>query len=567
MLRRLVLLPLLATCGHAAPAPAATDDAALVTAVADEYIARYAEAFPDAADFSAWPEARHDRFPDRSAAAIAAWNGTVDELLAKIERVDDERLFGDPAWITLGYLREALERDRGLRVCRSELWAVDSEGGWQLWIGQLSESQPVGTPEKRDVALKRWATLPRYLEVELANLREGLRLGYSAPKSVVQRVIAQLDGMIALAADQWPIFDPAKRDAELATGFRELIDTKIAPAVRAYRDYLANEYLPAAREALGVSANPDGVACWRASFRAATSIDRDPEETVRLGEARVATFVAEAAAIAKDVLGTDDPTEIAKRLETERANRFASPDEQLAFAKDAVERAHAAMDRVVPTVPTAPVRIEPWPELVGKGASARYESAPEDRSRPATYRINLLQDPTRGESEMVAFHETWPGHHLQIAFAQELPVGHRIKDVVGVASYVEGWARYAEQLSEELGLYTTPYAKIRRRMWPGRGMVVDPGIHLLGWTREQAIAYITAGGWPRDFADGLVDRIAGWPAQLTSYDTGAIEILALRTEAEQRLGERFDLRRFNACVLSAGAVTLPMLRRIVERCL
>jgi uncharacterized protein (DUF885 family) len=565
MRARLIALVAVAACRHA-PAPhSVEDDAARVTATADAYIRESLLRSPGIADFRGWPEAKHDRFGDNSLEALADWNGKVDALLAELDKVDEARLVGHPAWITLGFLREALESDRGLRVCRNELWAVDING-WQTYIGDVAAIQPVGTAEAREVAIARWRTYPAVLDTEVTNLREGLRLGYTAPRSTVDKVIAQLDAMLALAVEDSPFYDPAKRDAELAAPFAALIRDEIYPAVRRYRDFLADDYRGKAREALGVIANPDGEACWRASFRAMTSLDRDPAETVRLGEQRVADFAAEAQAIGEEAFGTRDLDAIRKRLAEDPENRFADGAEQLAFATAAVERAHAAMDRVVPVVPAAEVIVDPYPAYVGSGPSASYNPAPEDGSRPAKYNINLQQNPTRGEAEMVAFHEAWPGHHLQFAVAMELPESHRIRDLVGVASYSEGWARYAEALSEDLGLYTTPYAKIRRRIWPGRGMVVDPGIHLHGWTREQAVKYITDGGFASDFAEGLVDRIAAWPGQLTAYDTGAIEILALRREAEARLGDRFDVRAFNACVLSQGSVTLPMLRAIVERC-
>jgi uncharacterized protein (DUF885 family) len=155
---------------------------------------------------------------------------------------------------------------------------------------------------------------------------------------------------------------------------------------------------------------------------------------------------------------------------------------------------------------------------------------------------------------------------LQIATAGKRPV-HPIAKLAATNAYIEGWARYAEQLADELGLYRSPSARVLRRVWPGRGMVVDPGIHLFGWTRERALAFIEDSGMPPTIAESLVDRISVWPAQLTAYDTGALEILALRDEAERRLGARFDLRKFDTCVLATGPVPLRMMRRAVSACM
>jgi uncharacterized protein (DUF885 family) len=538
-MRRLAGLLLVAACGHAAPTrPSADSDATAVTAAADAYVARYIEAFPESIDLRGWVEATHSRFNDRSPEAVAAWAAFVDEEWEQIRGIDADRLYGRPEWVTLGFLREALERDRATRVCRFELWGLDPNAGLHIQLADLARVQPAFTD--------RWRHLPDVVDVEIANLREGLRTGYSAARPVVDRVIAQLDAQLALPVEESPFHTVADADD---------IVTVLNPALRRYRDFLADEYAPAAREALGVGANPDGEACYRASFRAETSLDRDPDETVRLGKLRVAGFAAEVEDLGLAGLDLDAPD-----------NHFADGDALFAFAKDAVERAHGAMDQLVVTVPDAPVVVEPYPDYLGVAVSPSYDPMPEDQSRPATFWINLQQKTTRGEAEMTAFHETWPGHHLQIATADDLPERHRIAKLVGVGSYVEGWARYAEQLADEIGLYSTPYARVRRRTWPGRGMVVDPGIHLGGWTRAQAVDYMVEGGFPRDVADGLVDRIAAWPAQLTSYDTGALEILAQRAEAQERMGDRFDLRAFDSCVLSQGAITLPMLRKVVEAC-
>jgi uncharacterized protein (DUF885 family) len=181
------------------------------------------------------------------------------------------------------------------------------------------------------------------------------------------------------------------------------------------------------------------------------------------------------------------------------------------------------------------------------------------------YLISLFEPEKKlkSEAEVTAFHEVYPGHHLLQALAQERPGAHPIGQLVGTAAFDEGWARYAEQLAEEMGLYSGPFARIRRRSWPGHGMVVDPGIHVFGWSRDSASSYIQRGGLPEE-GETLTDRIVVWPGQLTAYDTGALEILALRAQAERELGDRFDIREFHDQVLANGAITLPMLRQVIQ---
>jgi uncharacterized protein (DUF885 family) len=565
---RLALLGTLLALACAAPGLRAqpADDAARVTALANEYVAAFLAAFPEEAEISGFTLERHDGLADNGPAALQAWRAREDAWAATLAAVDGAALRGRPEWITYGMLRERLQASRAMRVCRAELWPVSQMSGWQVSTSVLGQVQPVGTRELRAQALARWRLLPRNVDNEIALLREGVRRGYTTPRPIVRLVIQQLDDVLAAPPEQSPLFGPARRDSapEFQAAWHALVAGALLPAVRRYRGYLADEYLPAARETLGVGALPDGRACYQAAFRANTTLDRAPEEMFRLGQARVARNQDEVREIGRRAWGTTDLDSIRARA---RGEGFADRDALLAFSRDAAERAHGQVPRWFRTVPRAPVVIEPHPAFLEATASDQYFPAAEDGSRPAEYRINLgaVGGKTRAGAEITVFHETWPGHHLQIAIAQELPGAHPVSRLVGSGSYVEGWARYAEALAEEMGLYTGEGPRVDRRLWPARGMVVDPGIHLFGWTREQAVEYIVASGrFDRAFSEALVDRIVVWPGQLTAYDTGGLEIFALREEAERALGSRFDVREFHDVVLRDGAVTLPMLRESVQ---
>lgn len=562
LLSTLLVLACAAPALHAQPA----DAAARVTALADEYVAAFLAAFPEEAEISGFRVERHDGLTDNGPAALRAWRAREDAWAAALAAIDGAALRGRPEWITYGMLRERLQAAQGARVCRTELWPVNQMSGWQVNLSVLGPLQPVGTPELREQALARWRRLPGYVDNEIAWLREGVRAGYTTPKPNVRLVIAQLDAVLAAPPEQSPLYGPARRDSTPAfqAAWQALVADALLPAVRRYRDYLADEYLPAARETLGVGALPDGRACYQALFRSFTTLDRAPEETFRLGQARVAQNQDEVREIGRRAWGTTDLDSIRARA---RGRAFADREALLAFSRAAVERGRAQVPRWFRTVPRAPVVVEPHPAFLEATASDQYFPAAEDGSRPAEYRINLGApgEKTRAGAEITAFHETWPGHHLQIAVAQELPNSHPVSRLVGSGSFVEGWARYAEALAEEMGLYTGEAPRVDRRLWPARGMVVDPGIHLFGWTREQAVEYIVASGrFDRAFSEALVDRIVVWPGQLTAYDTGGLEIFALRQEAVRALGSRFDLREFHDVVLRNGAVTLPMLRESVQ---
>jgi uncharacterized protein (DUF885 family) len=265
-------------------------------------------------------------------------------------------------------------------------------------------------------------------------------------------------------------------------------------------------------------------------------------------------------------LRADDLPTLLERLKADPANRFSSRDELLKYAQAAVGRAKTHMSQWFSRMPKADIIVEPYPDMLERTASDSYWPAAQDGSRPAMYRITLYPyaETTRSNTEITAFHEAYPGHHLQIALAAERPEAHPITRLVGNSGFTEGWARYAEALAEEMGLYSSKYALANRRLWPARGMVVDPGIHMFGWTREQTVQFVSEGGrFDAATARALVDRVAMWPGQLTAYDTGALEFFALRKQAQETLGSRFDIREFHAVLLENGAVTLPMLREQV----
>jgi uncharacterized protein (DUF885 family) len=334
-----------------------------------------------------------------------------------------------------------------------------------------------------------------------------------------------------------------------------------------YRQYLHDEYLPFARVNIALSANPQGEACYQALLRESTSLNRPARQTFELGLKQVEHNTEEALNISRKN-GIDTLSSLIQRINDDPSNHFLTTDELLKFSRDAVSRGRQSAPKWFDRIPEAPVLIEPYPAFAETGAAGGvlWPAGPGGNP-PAIFRIPLshLSEATRSRAEVTAFHETYPGHHIQLGLANEMPTLHPISRIVGTAAFREGWARYAEALAEQMGLYQSQYATASRRLWPSRGMVVDPGIHLYGWTREKAVAYmIESGNMGPEVANALVDRIAISPGQLTAYDRGAAEFFDLRREAESRLGRRFDIRQFHQVVLRNGAVTLPMLRDEVE---
>ncbi len=533
--------------------------------LADRFVDQRLQYDPTLSYSTGIPTTDQSRFADRSPQAIERQVQKEHEDLREVLALDASAL-SPGARATYATLREELESDLQMRVCRTELWDVNHFDGWQLHFAEIAERQAVKTARDREEAIRRWSSVPHYVDVQIANLRLGLLKGYSAPQSVVHRVVRQVKDMAPADPEKSPFFSPAARssDPTFREAFRRLVVERINPALRAYAAYLEQEYLPKAREGVALSDVPNGKACYSAFLRANTTLSRTPEEVFKLGEEMVATNLSEVRKLGARSYHTSDPAVILRAIKSNPAEHFESRDELLTFSQGLLRRANSiTATKLIPEMPKQDVVVRPlsaFEEAAGVGS--RFQQEP-DPAKPAVYLIKLgnWATQTRAEAEIAAVHETVPGHYLQKALAAELQKPTKLSKFVDNAAYAEGWARYAEAMSEEAGIYDTQDAAILRRMWPARGMVVDPGLHVFHWTRQQAIDFMMVSGrFTAEEANDYVDRIAVTPGQLTSYDSGAHEIMALREEAKSRLGQRFELRYFNRAVLEEGVVPLGELR-------
>jgi uncharacterized protein (DUF885 family) len=515
------------------------------------------------------------RTPDYSALTdntpdgLASFQRKEDSILERLRKIDPAPL-ARADWVTWQSLKETLEASVGQRVCRSELWDLNHLASWHTSLATQAREQPVGTDAERAAALERWSSLPTFIAQSRANLEEGLREGYSVPKSIVRRVIGQFDRIVAAPLEENPFYEFAKKADEqpdFQAPAKTLLEKEIVPALVAYRDFLRDTYLPAARDEIAIKALPDGVECYEARLRAWHSAQIGAQRTYERGQDAVAANEAAVIERGKAMFGESDIAAILARVSEAPGNRFASEAELIDATRALVPVAREKVARFFTRLPEQALVVEPFPEFLrGTGQASRYEDKPQSEG-PAVYRIatDAWATQTRGRTAIIAAHEGWPGHHLQIATARGLQGLHPVTRLATSAAYIEGWARYAEALAEEAGIYEGGYAEITRRAWPARGMVIDPGIHLYGWTREQAVAFAMASGnYTPQTADDLVDRVAAWPGQLTAYDTGGLEIFALRKEAEERLGDAFDIRAFHDRILENGALPLAALREHVE---
>lgn len=544
-------------------------EASRITSLARLYYKNKLNYEPELAYFRGIEPTRHDGLRDNSLRGVGDLQVYQSWMLRELRSIDSELLHGRVEWITYAYMLEDLEASSGLKVCEGHLWNVNQMGGWHTLYPRLAELQPVGDEILRKQAMMRWKKFPAFIDTEISNATLGLRRGYSAPRSVVRRVIEQVDGMLQLTVEEIQLTSPARRaDHEgFAAEFSALVRDEILPAYVRYRDFIENDYLPLAREELSVLGIPNGRECYEASLRAYTTLERSPEEVFDLGQETVAANRARVVTLGQAAYGLDDFTTIIEHIRADPGDNFSSAGELLDFARGTVSRARTAMPEWFGNVPRQHAVVEPFPEYQeGTGMSARYEAG--DGERPGKYRIPLYQpeEQSRGRVETTAFHEVWPGHHLQVAIAQDIPDRHELTGLLWFSGMGEGWARYSEGLAAEADLYTTVTGPILRLAWPARGMVADPGIHLFGWTREKAKEFMAEAGRMSDSQlDDMVDRIAILPGQLTAYDSGGLELLALRSQAASELGDQFDIRAFHDAVLENGTLPLMALRAHIER--
>ena len=555
------------SCGKVAQEPQAAKRS--IEVVADEYLEAMLERFPETATYYSLPGARHDDLYDNSLDAQAAWQAREDAWLRELEEIGTPTDIGSRDWVTFGILHEQLAGSITSRVCRNALWQASSVTAWHTALPFVFDLQPIETPEQRDQALQRLGKVARYVDTEVTNLRTGLELGYSAPRITVATVP---DEMRALLKDNNPFIGMTTRidDAEFAAAVRKIFAEQIAPAIERFAQFIDKEYLPAAREEIALSFNPDGAECYPTLVRFFATVSPTADEMHKLGLEQIARIRAEMQAIIDEHFGGGEIEAFLQSLNIDPQYTFRSEAEVLQYSVGALDAVRDKMPEVFGLLPRADVLIKPYPAYRESG-TGEYHSSSEDGTRPGIYYIAVVEPENRSRAiqQSVLYHETYPGHHLQGAIALEL--GDRVHPLARYlwnSGYGEGWALYSERLADELALYDSPLDRMGMLSDQGARaarLVIDSGLHTKGWTRQRAVEYMLANtAWPPVDIQSEINRYISWPGQANSYMLGMLEIRRLRTLAEARLGDDFDIRQFHDRVLENGAITLPMLEAAVS---
>ena len=441
----------------------------------------------------------------------------------------------------------------------------------------LLQQQPVDTPEQREQVLARLAQHPRRIDQEIEQLLRAQQLGWVSAKPVLQRVLAQLDGQIKADIAKGPFMDPWRRlptsvgQAEAATWRARgeaAVRRDVIPALQKLREVVAQRLLPAAPEAGGLLRYPDGEAVYAALVKQNTTTNRSPREIHQMGLEQLALLHEEFAKLRERMGLKMGFSEAVKALSTPE-HYFSSPQTMLEGYRAVAKQLDPWMPRLFTELPRSSYGIRPMAEHLGPGAADNYTGPPLDGSGPGWYNANVLAYQRRQKWALPSLvaHETVPGHHLQVARARELGDLPAFRRGGGYTAFSEGWALYAERLMDEVGFYETPqdrWGYLQAQAFRAARLVVDTGLHALGWSRQQAIDTMNDRvGENPIFMTAEVDRYISTPAQALAYMTGQLHILDERTKARQALGSKFDLRRFNNAVIDNGAVPLDVLSRLL----
>jgi len=475
---------------------------------------------------------------------------------------------------------------RGLRpdlLMLSEALPMNHFYGLHTQYPTISSGQggaPYATVEDYENSLRRDRDFAANVDEAIRQWKKGEAEGVVDTKLTVRNMIEQLDNQLKLKPEDSPYWGPIKAfpasigaadRARLTSEFRASITGVIYPALTRMHDFLQNEYLPRAREGVGLMYMKGGNALYGYLVQSTTTLVMTPDQIHQLGLSEVARITKEFEKVRQEVRFKGDLHAFFDYMRT--SPRFAPKSrEQLANDFYALKKkVEVQVPHFFSKVPKTPLVIRPYPTYREKfEAGGSYDAGTPDGSRPGTFYFNAYDLPSRftWEETTLFLHEGEPGHHFQISLAQEdtsLPSFMRFG---GNTAYVEGWALYSESLGYDMGFYQDPYQRfgtLNDEMLRAMRLVVDTGIHSKGWTRDQAIAYMLANsGESRTDATAEVERYIAIPSQAVAYKVGSLTIQRLRREAQAQLGPKFDIREFHAQVLDSGALPLEILEQKIH---
>ncbi len=522
----------------------------------------------------------NDRLADVSRQAYLRRLPTWRSLLEDLDAIDQESLSTSDR-INYDVFRRQIEAEIATVEFGSFEIPFNADSGFHSAIASLPNMIPLATLADYRNYIARLQAIGGYFGQNIDNMRAGLARGMSQPQEVL---VGIEDTAAAHVVDEptksvfyapfaeFPVGVPASERAGLAELGSQVINETVVPAYAQLREFLVQEYLPNTRPTGGALHLPNSEAYYQNQIRYYTTLDLTPGEIHQIGVEEVARIRSEMEAVIEEVGFEGSFDDFLTFLRTDPQFYPKSGEELLKQAAYLSKKMDGQLPRLFGRLPRLPYAVEPVPDhLAARYTAGRYVDAPAGSTRPGIYWVNTYALDTRPlyNLEALTLHEAVPGHHLQTALAAELEEVPAFRKFEYISAFGEGWGLYSERLGLEAGFYTDPYSNFGRltyEMWRACRLVVDTGIHAMGWSRDQVMAFLASNtALSLHEVETETDRYISWPAQALSYKLGELEIRRLRAQTEAALGESFDIRAFHDVVLSQGSVPLGTLRTMVER--
>jgi uncharacterized protein (DUF885 family) len=560
---------------HAAE-PAATEQFAKLLDEAWEYRLRESPLFAT----STGDHRYDDKLPSVSLADEERREVDRREFLKRLEAIDRANLSAADQTNYDIFARNLRESGREYEF-QTHLMPISDRWGFHVDFPELPRDMSMFTTRDYENYIARLSGFAQYAAGHMDLMREGVKRGVTVPSVIMQRYNEPLEAQIVDDPEksllykpllQFPESVPESEHARLRAAAKNAIAESVVPGYRKFLEFMKNEYVPNCRGTIAASALPKGREYYRYCVEKFTTLnDRAPEEVHAMGLAEVARIRGEMDAIIRKLKFDGDFAKFSQHLREDPKFYARSAEDLEKEVSCILKRIDGELPKLFGRLPRMPYGVRQVPDYIAPQATfAYYQSPTGDGTRAGFFYINTYNLPSRPMYmlEALSLHEAVPGHHLQIALQQELEHLPPFRKYSGFTAFVEGWALYAERLGLEAGFYEDPYddfGRLTMEVWRACRLVVDTGIHYLGWTRDQAIEYMQANSaMPMHDIRAEVDRYIGWPGQALAYKTGELKIRELRGEAETKLGEKFDVRAFHDVVLGSGALPLEMLESNVH---
>lgn len=517
------------------------------------------------------------RWPDNSPSAVAARTRALRGFSIRLAALSATQLSGTDV-IEHDALEARLNSAIEGAAFDEERMPFVSGEGFFINPDYAATLTVLNSPEDAQAWLTRLDAIPAYYDIEIANMRRGIRTHFTQPRLVVQNSLRGVRAQAALASEQSPLLRPLAllpltipepERARLYSRGEEIYRNRVVPSLIALGDFLEREYLPRARAAIAIRGTPNGARYYAYLVRRHTTTDLTPSQVHDLGLREVARVRAEMEAAMRDAGFRGSFVDFLAFLRSDPQFYARDAEDLMRITSEIANRINFQLPHIIGVLPRNTYAVTFIPSALETGSSGYWAGNPvRGVAGQVLLRRTGAERRTLYDLPAWVLHEGAPGHHTQIALAEELQSLPEYRRNDDITAFVEGWALYSERLGEEMGIYRTPYERFGRlsmEMWRACRLVIDTGIHAMGWTRDQAVACLRDNSAlaPADI-EHEIDRYIGWPGQALAYKIGEIQIRELRARAEQTLGICFDLRRFHDALLGSGPLPMSVLRRRME---